>query len=80
MSLRREFDLLPDDRQFLEEYGLPWETIADGSQWVLIHEFPTHEFYNHPRVTAAIRLDRGRIAPVDAGRDQPPGFPQWQSR
>jgi hypothetical protein len=59
MTLRRQLELLPDDRQFLEEYGLPWETIVDGSQWVLIHDFPTHEFYNHPRVTAAIRLETG---------------------
>jgi hypothetical protein len=60
MTLRRQFDLLPKDRQFLEEYGLPWETIVDGSQWVLIHDFPTqHEGYNHPSVTAAIRMETG---------------------
>jgi hypothetical protein len=59
MTLRRQFELLPEDRQFLDEYGMPWETIVDGSQWVLIHEFPTHEFYNHPHVTAAIRLETG---------------------
>ena len=56
MTLRRQFDLLPQDQTFLDEYGVPWETIVDGSQWVLIHEFPTHEGYNHPRVTAAIRM------------------------
>ena len=59
MTLRRQFDLLPRDREFLEEYGLPWETIIDGSQWVLINEFPTHEGYNHPCVTAAIRMETG---------------------
>jgi hypothetical protein len=59
MNLRRQFDLLPDDRQFLEEYGLPWETLVEGSQWVLVHEFPTHDGYNHPRVTAAVRLETG---------------------
>lgn len=31
----------------------------DGSPWVLIHDFPTYEGYNHPRVTAAIRLETG---------------------
>src|SRR5262245_9261339 len=37
-----------------------WETIVDGSQWVLIHDFPTqHEGYNHPSVTAAIRMETG---------------------
>jgi hypothetical protein len=60
MALRRQFDLLPADQQFLDDYGLPWETIIDGTQlWVLIHEFPTHEGYNHPRVSAAIRMETG---------------------
>lgn len=59
MSPRRDFDLLGPDEQFLDEYGRPWETIIDGSQWVLIHEFPTHEGYNHPHVTAAIRMETG---------------------
>jgi hypothetical protein len=58
MTLRRQFDLLPDDENFLKEYGLPWETVADGSQWVLIHDFPAYG-YNHGRVTAAIRLETG---------------------
>ena len=59
MALRRDFDLLPQDEKFLEEYGRPWETIVDGSQWVLIHEFSTHDGYNHPGVTAAIRMETG---------------------
>lgn len=59
MTLRRQFDLLPQDREFLEDYGLEWETIVDGSQWVLIHDFPTHEGYNQLRVTAAIRIETG---------------------
>lgn len=59
MGLRRDFDLLPQDEKFLEEYGLAWETISDGSQWVLIHEFLTRDGYNHLRVTAAIRLETG---------------------
>ena len=59
MTLRRQFDLLPRDRKFLEEYGQPWEAIVDGSQWVLIHEFRTHERYNHLHVVAAIRMETG---------------------
>ncbi len=59
MTLRRQFDPLPMDRQFLDEYGLPWETLVDGSQWVLIHEFPTHEGYNNPSATIAIRMETG---------------------
>jgi hypothetical protein len=59
MTLRRQFDLLPEDERFLQEYGLPWETIVDGSQWVLIHDFPAADGYNHSGVTAAIRLETG---------------------
>jgi len=59
MTFRRQFDLLPDDRQFLEEYGLPWEAIVEGSQWVLLHEFLTHPGYNYQRATAAVRMETG---------------------
>ncbi len=59
MTLRRQFDLLPEDEQFLNDYGLPWETVVDGSQWVLIHDFPTYGPYDHATVTAAIRLETG---------------------
>jgi len=59
MALRRQFDLLPSDHQILEEYGLPWETVVDGSQWTLIHQFPTHPGYNQKEATAAIRMETG---------------------
>ena len=59
MNLRRQFDLPPEDDEFLNHYGLPWETIVDGSPWVLIHDFPTHAGYNHVTVTAAIRIETG---------------------
>lgn len=60
MELRRDFELLPEDQKFLDDYGLPWETILDGSQWVLVHEFPSQsEGYVQPLVTIAIRLETG---------------------
>jgi hypothetical protein len=59
MTLRRQFDLLSEDESFLKEYGLPWETIVDGSPWVLIHDFPTHEGYNYLCAMAAIRMETG---------------------
>lgn len=59
MSLRRQFDLLPEDQRFLDEYGVPWETLIDGSHWVLLHEFHAGVGYSHPQVTAAIRLETG---------------------
>jgi hypothetical protein len=59
MSLRRQFDLWAEDEAFLGEYGLPWETVKDGSLWVLVHNFPTGTGYNHASVTAAIRIETG---------------------
>lgn len=57
---RRDFDPLPQDRAFLDAYGLPWETVLDGQgHWVLIHDFRTHEGYSHESVTVAIRLETG---------------------
>ena len=60
MTWRREYDLLPQDQRFLEKYGCPWETITIGNnQWLLIHEFPICDGYNHAQVTAAIRMETG---------------------
>lgn len=57
--LRRQYELPVEDREFLDTYGCPWETIVDGSQWVLMHDFGTDDRYNHPRVTVAVRLESG---------------------
>jgi hypothetical protein len=64
---RRQFDLPEEDVKFLEqEYERPWETIVDGSQWVLIHDFAVPPGYNHAKVTAAIRVETGYPAtPLD---------------
>jgi len=59
MTLRRQFDLLPEDTAVLDDYGLPWEVIVDKDQWVLIHDFPTPGGYNHEQAVAAIRLLTG---------------------
>lgn len=59
MDLRRDFPLTEEDVRFLDEYGHPWETVHDGSHWVLIHDFVTQEGYNHSKVVAAIRIETG---------------------
>lgn len=59
MELRRQFNLLPTDEEFLVQYGLLWETITEGSQWIIIHDFPTHRDYNYPKVLIAVRLETG---------------------
>ena len=43
MMPRRDFDLLPEDQKFLDDYGLDWETVVDGSRWVLVHGFDTQQ-------------------------------------
>lgn len=72
--LRREFELPIEDREFLDEYGCPWETTKGGShQWVLIHDFPTDERYNYSRVTVAIQLQTGYPrTPLDMAYFSPP--------
>ena len=66
MSLRREFDLLPEDLVFLEEYGLPWEAIVDGSHWMPVHDFPAPDGYRRSAATAAVRIESGYPgAPLD---------------
>lgn len=59
MDLRRDFELSEQDQQFLENYELPWETIIDGSPWVLIHGLVTPPGYDERKVTAAIRMEAG---------------------
>jgi len=57
--MRRQFALLPEDESFLNQYGCQWETVMDGSPWVLLHNFYTHDGYNHPAATIAVRMDAG---------------------
>lgn len=57
--MRRDFPLPEQDVVFLNLYGLPWETVRDGSLWVLVHDFPTHDGYNHREVSVAIRIESG---------------------
>jgi hypothetical protein len=58
-TLQRAFTLPETDQRILDEFGKPWETILDGSQWLLIHSFPVPDGYNHKEVTAAILIPQG---------------------
>jgi hypothetical protein len=57
VNLRRQFTLLPVDEVFLTQYGLPWETVIEGSQWVIVHNFPTHKEYIYDKTSIAIRVE-----------------------
>jgi hypothetical protein len=60
VELRRQFELPEEDRTFLDQYSCQWETIIDGSLWLLLHGFSTmHPGYTHQTVTAAIRIETG---------------------
>jgi hypothetical protein len=56
---RRAAPVLDQDRLFLDRYGLRWEVIADGSTWVLLHDFVLPPGYSADRVTVAIRVESG---------------------
>lgn len=56
---RRDFELPSVDRQFLDNYGLPWEAVSDGSQWVLVNGLLLPTGYAQDRATAAIRIEVG---------------------
>ena len=56
---RRDFEMPSTDQRFLDNYGLPWEAISDGSQWILVHDFPLPEEYAQDTATVAIRIEVG---------------------
>lgn len=62
--MRREFQLPAEDMRFLDDLGLPWETTIQGAErWVLIHEHPLPDGYDHKRVTVAILISGGYQSP-----------------
>jgi hypothetical protein len=56
---RRGAPVLDQDRVFLDRYGLQWESITEGSVWILLHGFPVPPGANHSKVTVAIRMETG---------------------
>lgn len=55
--MRREFQLPPDDLEYLEASGYAWETIVAGNlKWLLIHAYPVPVGYNVATATVALRL------------------------
>jgi hypothetical protein len=58
--VRREFDLLAEDKEYLDGLGLPWETVySNGFNWVLIHKYPLPNFYNLAEVSIGIEIAVG---------------------
>jgi len=58
--MRRDFDLPPDDVDFLESHDISWETIKEsGMEWVVIHDHPVPPGYNIDSVSVAIKIETG---------------------
>lgn len=58
--MRRQFDLLKEDQDYLEFLGLPWETIKEGRMlWVLIHDYELPNGYEPKKVSVAINIAAG---------------------
>lgn len=58
--MRRQFELLEEDLEFLENLGLPWESVVEGKVlWVLIHEYRLHPQYAQEQVSIAIHIPSG---------------------
>jgi hypothetical protein len=55
-TLAREFRLPQHDEAYLNGLGLPWETIRDGDQWLLIHHWRAPQGYSAEQVTIALLI------------------------
>ena len=56
--MRRDFDLAVTDTAFLDELGLPWETLRDqGGGWIWVHDFPVPAGLKPDQTTLAVRLE-----------------------
>lgn len=56
---RRDAPTLDQDRAFLDGYAAGWESIVDGSAWVLIPDFQLPAGFTESKVTLAIRMEGG---------------------
>jgi len=56
-DVRRQFDLPGFDLEYLERRGRPWEAVVEATvRWVVLHQQPVANGYNHAAVSAALQL------------------------
>ena len=55
-ELRRQFTLPAEDIAFLNASGFSWETIAAGSHWVIISDYPIPAGYNVTKADIALLI------------------------
>lgn len=57
---RKQFDLLEEDVEFLQNLGLPWETLSESTgMWILIYDYPVCAGYTVQKVVVAVKVDPG---------------------
>jgi hypothetical protein len=54
--LRRQFRLPEANEAYLDGLGLPWETVKDGNNWLIIHKWKVPAGYNYDTVTLALLI------------------------
>lgn len=60
LSLRQDFSLPSDDRAYLEEKGLKYETVIENNvRRLVIYDFNVGEGYNHSKVDLYLRIEPG---------------------
>jgi len=58
--MRKQFNVLSEDREYLDSLNLPWEAIvSQGRNWILIHDFPLPDGYRNQQTTVAIEIATG---------------------
>jgi hypothetical protein len=56
-DIRRQFELLEQDRGYLDERNLVWETVIDGSlRWILLQDYHIIDGYNNRNANIALEL------------------------
>ena len=71
--MRRHFELPEEDEEYLDSFGLDWETvITTNVHWLFIHKFPIPDGFNHIKATLAIRIAGYPQGPLDMAYFNPP--------
>ncbi len=59
-EIRKQFDSIAEDEDFLNSLKLPWEAVIEsGIRRIIIHDYPIPDSYNHNKVRLNIRLESG---------------------
>ncbi|KGK89157.1 hypothetical protein DP73_11405 [Desulfosporosinus sp. HMP52] len=56
-DLQRDFEIIQEDKDYLNARGFQWETVMVNNQmWLIVHGFPVPEGYNTRVVDAAVMI------------------------